>query len=429
MKNKLLSIGVTVIMIFSYCIKSYSQVFANGGFRFNVDDVTSTYHNDMFIYFMPDASDGKDKYESILPISNDPLSINLSVFLSTGQKISPNVLPLLTGDKKVQMYIQLGNNTGSATNVPFTKNLTLNIDDVNGLNPKTKIFLFDNILGTNQNLITDPKYPIPTNDPNSFVFPNPATDAQLKRFVLCFDLNGVGIPDASFTVNPSPVIANSYATVTFTGTAPASASYSWDLGNAQLQAGDDIHSAGPLHVTWSESHLGTQTIKLTVNGLCFSSTQNSVDVTVNPAFQAGIIPSGTVPICSGETVTLTANQGTDYTYQWKADDVDIEGQTNSTYIASVPGSYTVEVTTNTGTSTSAPTIVVVNQLPTQYNVTGGGTYCAGGTGVTVNIAGSQLGVNYQLKVDGINTGDPVAGTDAPLSFGSKTAAGNLYCCC
>jgi len=67
--------------------------------------------------------------------------------------------------------------------------------------------------------------------------------------------------------------------------------------------------------------------------------------------------------------------------------------------------------------------VTVNPLPTAFNVTGGGSYCSGGPGVPVGLDGSQVGVNYQLKKDGVDTGAPVAGTGAAITFGNQTAAG------
>jgi hypothetical protein len=61
--------------------------------------------------------------------------------------------------------------------------------------------------------------------------------------------------------------------------------------------------------------------------------------------------------------------------------------------------------------------------PTAYAVTGGGTYCTGGSGVAVGLANSQTGVNYQLQLGGSNTGLPVAGTGSAISFGNQTTAG------
>lgn len=60
--------------------------------------------------------------------------------------------------------------------------------------------------------------------------------------------------------------------------------------------------------------------------------------------------------------------------------------------------------------------------PAAFAVTGGGTICTG-SGTAVGLANSQAGINYQLKLDGTNTGSPVAGTGAAISFGNQTLAG------
>ena len=70
------------------------------------------------------------------------------------------------------------------------------------------------------------------------------------------------------------------------------------------------------------------------------------------------------------------------------------------------------------------TVTITSGPPTAFVVTGGGTYCTGGAGVTIGLAGSEAGVNYQLKRSNgtINVGSPVAGTGSPISFGNQTIA-------
>ena len=69
-------------------------------------------------------------------------------------------------------------------------------------------------------------------------------------------------------------------------------------------------------------------------------------------------------------------------------------------------------------------IVSTNVLPTIFNVTGGGSYCVGGTtGVSIGLSGSETGVSYQLQLSGLNVGSPVSGTGSAISFGNQTAVG------
>ncbi|GGG29402.1 PKD-like domain-containing protein [Pontibacter amylolyticus] len=69
-----------------------------------------------------------------------------------------------------------------------------------------------------------------------------------------------------------------------------------------------------------------------------------------------------------------------------------------------------------------------NQIPITVvgtqTMAGGGAFCAGGTGVPVSLASSQLNVFYQLMRDGQPVGSPVAGTGNALPFGNQTVAGS-----
>ncbi len=90
------------------------------------------------------------------------------------------------------------------------------------------------------------------------------------------------------------------------------------------------------------------------------------------------------------------------------------------------GSYNVVATNSITGCTSNMTggaSVVINPLPTAFNVTGGGNYCTGGSGVHVTTSGSDVGTQYQLMIGGVNTGAPIAGTGFGLDFGLQTATG------
>lgn len=72
--------------------------------------------------------------------------------------------------------------------------------------------------------------------------------------------------------------------------------------------------------------------------------------------------------------------------------------------------------------------------PTVYTVSGSGSYCAGGSGVTITLSGSQTGANYQLFKDNVAYGAAFAGTGSSISatftdagtYTVKTLAGT-YC--
>lgn len=61
--------------------------------------------------------------------------------------------------------------------------------------------------------------------------------------------------------------------------------------------------------------------------------------------------------------------------------------------------------------------------PTAYTVTGGGAICTGSEGTLVGLSNSQVGISYQLKINGSNAGSPVAGIGSAISFGNQNTLG------
>ena len=61
--------------------------------------------------------------------------------------------------------------------------------------------------------------------------------------------------------------------------------------------------------------------------------------------------------------------------------------------------------------------------PSIYNVTGGGEFCAGGTGLSIGLSNSEIGVSYQLKRNGNDIGTPINGTGLAIDFGLQTSGG------
>ncbi len=74
---------------------------------------------------------------------------------------------------------------------------------------------------------------------------------------------------------------------------------------------------------------------------------------------ASITPAGPTNFCMGSSVTLNANTNASFTYQWKRNGNNILGATNSSYVATTAGNYTVEITNLGCSSVSSPINVVV----------------------------------------------------------------------
>ena len=166
---------------------------------------------------------------------------------------------------------------------------------------------------------------------------------------------------------------------------------------------------------------------------CSSNMSGVATVSTNPLPTAYTV-SGGGSYCAGGTgvvVNLSGSQ-TGVNYQLYNGTTPVGAALSGTGFAlsfglqTAAGTYTVVATNPTTTCTSNMTssaTITINPAPTVYSVTGGGTYCSGGAGLSVGLSGSQTGVTYKLYRTGVLIGSPVAGTGSALSFGTFTTAG------
>lgn len=106
-------------------------------------------------------------------------------------------------------------------------------------------------------------------------------------------------------------------------------------------------------------------------------------------------------ICATDSVTLTANSGVGFTYQWS------NGATTQSITTSVAGNYSVIVTTPCGAATSTPYNVVVSSTPP---VTTGASVCGAGSANLSATSGAST-INWYNNASGgssIATGNSFA---------------------
>jgi Secretion system C-terminal sorting domain/Ig-like domain CHU_C associated len=210
----------------------------------------------------------------------------------------------------------------------------------------------------------------------------------------------------------------------------------------QLMNGTSI-SGAPVAGTGTSIDFGTRNTSgaytvLATNSItgCTSNMTGTINLTVNPLPTSYSVTGGGgyCPGTGGVHVGLSgSSSGT--SYQLYLDGMPVGGSilgggspsTIDFGLQDSAGAYTVVATTSlTGcTNTmSGSASVVINPLPTSYVVTGGGSYCAGGTGVHIGLSNSASGVNYTLyNVTSSHTITVISGTGSPLDFGLDTAAG------
>jgi PKD repeat protein len=94
------------------------------------------------------------------------------------------------------------------------------------------------------------------------------------------------------------------------------------------------------------------------------------------------------------------------------------------------GSFQVKVRADNscgqGTWSQGLTASIYN-TPEEFTLSPGSGYCEGGQGIELTLDGSETGINYELYLDNVATGNILPGTGAALNFGYHTEQG-IYTC-
>ncbi|MCF8277813.1 MAG: PKD domain-containing protein, partial [Flavobacteriales bacterium] len=174
-------------------------------------------------------------------------------------------------------------------------------------------------------------------------------------------------PTSTFTVT-GPVCVGDNSTITYTGNAPANATYNWNFDGGTVVSGS---GQGPYQISWVTG--GTKNITLDVSlGSCAAPTTTH-QVVVNPIPLVDMGPD--VDICDGESVTLTATGAT--TYAWSPA-TGLSATTGASVTANPVTTTTYTVTGTSNGCTSTGTITVnVNLIPNVTVNPTTATVCAG----------------------------------------------------
>ncbi|MCD6011022.1 MAG: C-terminal target protein [Flavipsychrobacter sp.] len=244
-------------------------------------------------------------------------------------------------------------------------------------------------------------------------------------------------------VSISPV-PNAYS-VTGTGNyCPGGTGVNVGLANSDLGTTYQLYNLGgpvglPMAGTGLPLNFGSQLAGTYTVVAASTSTTCTNNMTGNAVVGINAVPTaqtvtGSGSYCAGGTglnVGLGGSQtGTNYQLMLGGSPTGLAvagtGSAISFGMKTAPGVYTVVATNSTTACSNNMTgsaVVAVNALPTVYNVTGGGNYCIGGTGVGITLSGSNTGISYQLMRGATAVGAPQAGTGAMINFGMQTVAG------
>ena len=221
-------------------------------------------------------------------------------------------------------------------------------------------------------------------------------------------------PTVDITNGSSVAICNgSSVNLTTTASGDPTLTYSWSPATG-LSATNVLNPVA--NPTATTNYMITVT-----DGNGFTAT-DVITVTVNP------LPTATAgsnsPLCTGQTLNLTASGGT--SYSWTGPN----GYTSSLQNPSIPivsatasGTYNVTVTDANGCSSVASTSVTVNPAPSAIiTISPGNTICSGATvtftATTVSNAGANPTYQWQSSLDG-TTWTNISGATNPV-FSSST---------
>jgi uncharacterized protein YjdB len=178
---------------------------------------------------------------------------------------------------------------------------------------------------------------------------------------------------------------------------------------------------------------GTYTAVGFNGGGCATNMIGSLTLTINPLPNVYTVSGGGSYCSGGAGVRITLN-GSDIgiSYQLYLAGVPIGFPVPGTGTIidfgsqTIAGIYTV-VASNPSTlcvsNMAGSTTITVSPLPSPSLVTGGGSYCSGGSGVHVGLSYSYIGIVYQLLRGGVFFGLALPGTGVGLDFGAQTVAG------
>jgi gliding motility-associated-like protein len=204
-----------------------------------------------------------------------------------------------------------------------------------------------------------------------------------------------------------------------------------------LAAGGSVtlSSNYPAGNSWSGCGASSSTSSLNVSVSCLytltvtqagCSASTSLNLTINPRPSAVITQSGSLNICTGSCVTLSAVNSPNTLYAWYT--TSASGPpigTNYNYVACSPGTYYVVITDNTTGCSSTSINYTVTTLTSPLNtitiqVPGTNTFCQGGS-ATLQGPTAPIGTTYTYQW---------YNTSGPLGIGinqNATSSGTYYC--
>ncbi|MCF6171848.1 MAG: YCF48-related protein [Bacteroidales bacterium] len=232
---------------------------------------------------------------------------------------------------------------------------------------------------------------------------------------------------ADFEADQTTICAGS--SVNFTDLSVGATTWDWTFEGGTPASSTDQNPT----VTYNAP--GDYDVELTVTDGQNSSTKlktEYISVLLTPA-QANT-PEGDTAVCTNNFYDY-ATSVVDYAeeYDWElfpADAGTLTGNGTTATLATAldwTGDFTIKVRATNICGDGAWSDSLEGNLieaPEIFELSDGGEYCDGGSGVEISQDGSTIGVDYELFFEGTSTGTIIAGTDSAISYGYFTDEGN-----
>jgi hypothetical protein len=199
--------------------------------------------------------------------------------------------------------------------------------------------------------------------------------AALENTTYTDEIDIIFKPQPTSTITPSGQVlvcaSSNFSLQANTGTG---LSYQWFLnGNAITNATNATHLP---------TAVGSYTVSVTdATTTCSKISDPTVlATTFTPQ------PNGTLDFCG--TQVLTVPNGSSNSYQWKKDNVNINGATTNTYTATLPGVYTCLITNDSCTFTTSN--ITLNQVATTPTANSTQSFNSGDTLANLSVSGTNL---------------------------------------
>ncbi len=166
------------------------------------------------------------------------------------------------------------------------------------------------------------------------------------------------------TPKPTPIISTIDPISWCTGTSISvnlvvdisdASAYQWTLNDVDIDGGT---SAG-----YTADSPGEYSVRVVVNGC--EGVSNSITIVEEDELHPIVSALSATELCEGDeiNVTLTVDITTADSYQWKLNGAEIENATQSTYIATQAGIYSVELVAGACSGTSNSVTIAINAIP------------------------------------------------------------------